>query len=83
MPEIRNLQINGPKNKWLLKEGWETGRRGERESEARSCPLETRELRADDLRTSLAAETVIRVCICMWAVSLLETRAVVVLLESP
>lgn len=31
MAEIRNLQINSPKNKWLLKEGWEKGRiRGKR-----------------------------------------------------
>lgn len=43
LPLFRNLQINGPKNKWLLKRGWEEERKGERVLEERGCFLGTRE----------------------------------------
>lgn len=49
----------------------------ERELEARGCPLGTEELSADDLKTSLIAETLGCASVCE-VVSLLETRTVVV-----
>lgn len=48
----------------------------ERELEARGCPSGTGELSADDLRTSLTAETSVCASVCE-VVSLLETRTVV------
>lgn len=62
--EFWNLQINGPKNKWLLKGGLEKERKKEKKLEARGCPLGTGELSADDLRTILTVETLVYAFVC-------------------